>query len=124
MRKIDCPLGGWIGLPDEWMGAHAERRDEAQRKAEQTTQSDTLRAWIVALALLEDWGGVPGMDGKPEAWDMKQMSWPVMNWIAQTTLADLQTALRFPKALPGSSPVGSTKATEKATNPGRSKATA
>ena len=67
MRRIDCPVGGWIGLPDEWLGAHALRQDEAQRKSESLPKP--YQTWTVALALLEDWGGLPGLDGKPEAWD-------------------------------------------------------
>lgn len=98
MRKIDCPLGGWIGLPDEWLGAHARRRDEALAAAQKAKQPPTLQSWSISLALLDDWGELPGMDGRPENWDLDAKSWPLMNWIAEQVLGDMTRALRIPKA--------------------------
>jgi len=116
VRKIDCPAGGWIGLPDEWFGEHAVRREEAQRKSEGLP--DVFQTWTIALSLLEDWGGIPGLDGNPENWDFSMKSWPLLNWISKTVFADLDVALRFPKVWPGSSQDGSMKTIEPEMKPG------
>ncbi len=122
MRKIPCPAGGWIGLPDEWLGSHALRQDEARKKAE--TLPGAFQTWAVALALLEDWGELPGLDGRPESWDFSQKSWPLMNWIAQQVLTDLSRSLRVPKAPSARLPDGSKAATLAEMTPGDLSATA
>lgn len=117
MRKVECPAGGWIGLPDEWQGVHAVRQEEAQQKVEHLPKP--YQTWAVALALLEDWGDIPGLSGNPDRWDFGGKSWPVMNWISLTVFADLQNALRFPKVSPAASPDGLTPITEMTTAAGQ-----
>ena len=112
MRRLDCPAGGWIGLPDEWLGAHALKQDDAKRRAQEAGLSETFQTWAIALSLLEDWGDIPGLSGNPDKWDLSQKSWPVLNWISNEVITDLTMALRFPKVLPAASPDGSVTPTE------------
>jgi hypothetical protein len=95
-REIDYPGGGYIVLPDRWLGEHARRRDEAVIKADDLPR--TFRDFEVALALVEDWKDIPDLDGNPENWDFEKMSWELMDWMIKTVLGDLATALTIPKA--------------------------
>lgn len=107
MRKINYPGGGWIGLPDEWLGLHAVRQKEAQDKARQAGLPEPFANLAVALALLDDWGELPGMDGNPERWDYNQIRWALMNWITTQVFTDLSKALHVPKAMPATLRAGS-----------------
>jgi len=100
MRRIDCPAGGWIALPDEWLGRHALRLDKAKEQAREKGLPETFVAWAGALALIEDWGDLPGMDGNPDAWDLGEKSWPVLAWISGQVYVDINRAMSLKKALP------------------------
>jgi hypothetical protein len=122
-RKIDCPWGGFIELPDTWLGQHARRRDEAAEKAGKLP--DTFRRFAIAMALLENWGELPGLGGNPEKWDFEAVSWPVLSWVADVVFTDLALALSVPKKTLPPSPAGSTAVTETTTEtpPGTSEQT-
>jgi hypothetical protein len=108
VRKIECPAGGWIGLPDEWLGKHKLRFDEAAAKAAGLPPS--FQTWAQAIAMLEDWGELPGI-GNPEAVNFQAQSWPMMEWITRTVFADLNSALKVPKVPSGALPGGSSLTT-------------
>lgn len=94
-RQKDYPPGGFIVLPDEWLGEHAERRDQALIKSEDLPQ--TFRDFAVAVALCEDWGQIDALDGNPENWDFQKIPWALMSWIIETVLGDLNKALTVSK---------------------------
>lgn len=82
-------------LPDEWLGEHAERRDEAIRKSQEL--GPTLKQFAVSMALLEDWGGISGLDGNPEQWDFTKMPLDVIAWISETVTIDFNQCFIVPK---------------------------
>ena len=90
-RKEEYPEGGYILLPDEWLGEHAERRDLAVEKA--VNLPTTFRDFAVAMAMVEDWGEFPQLDGNPDNWDFGKIPWRLMNWISTTVFGDLNTEL-------------------------------
>jgi len=110
MRKIDCPLGGWIGLPDEWQGKHAQRRDESVQDTMAKKLPATWASFAVAMALLDDWGDLPNLGGNPAAWDFLQIRWALMAWVSSTVMTDLNQDLRVPKNSLPPSPDGLTAA--------------
>ena len=94
-RNIECPFGGYIVLPDRWMGDHARRRDEAVAKAEDLPV--TFRDFAVAMALVDDWKEIPELDGNPANWDFNTIPWDLMQWVIETVLQDVATSLRVSK---------------------------
>ena len=90
-RKIEYPEGGFIELPDEWLGKHAERRDLAVEAAENLPK--TFSDFAVAMALVEDWGEIPQLDGNPENWDFGKIDWRLMNWVINTVFNDLNASM-------------------------------
>lgn len=95
-RRLECPLkdypDGWIELPDKWLGEHANIRDEAVEKLvdipKEKRPKPTAQNWIVALALLEDWGGIEAMNGNPDKWDYGKIDLNLIGWISETVLGD------------------------------------
>ena len=71
----------WIKTPSEWLGEHAQRRDEANESARKNKLGETLRGFAVALALLDDWH-LPGLGGNPEKWDFTKVSLPIIAWVS------------------------------------------
>ena len=90
-RNIDYPGGGYIVLPDRWLGEHARRRDEAIAQSEDLPS--TFRDFSVAISLVDDWKDIEGLDGNPENWDFEKLEWQLMQWITETVLTDLADAL-------------------------------
>src|SRR3972149_7800013 len=66
-RRIQCALPGyepaWVALPDEWLGAHLARRDEAVRAASKYADGKITIA-AISLCIVDDWGGIPGLEGR------------------------------------------------------------
>jgi hypothetical protein len=87
-RRIEYPHGQgyWIELPDEWLGRHANRRDEVLSKLPAET-GQTESNFAVAMALLDDWV-LPGLNGNPEKWDFSQLSLNMIAWVSQATIGD------------------------------------
>ena len=98
MRKIDCPYGGWIGLPDEWLGIHARRRDEAITKAIEAKLPTVFTNFAASMAMLEDWGELPGVGSNAQAWDFNAFKWPVMAWVTNQVGKDIADALKVSKS--------------------------
>lgn len=99
MRTITVPFTekGWIGLPDEWLGKHAARRDEAVKAATEKKLPTLYLNFAVAMSLLEDWGDIPGLDGNPEKWDFDELLWNVMAFITGFVFGDVDRAMEVPK---------------------------
>jgi hypothetical protein len=102
MRRVDCPLEGeayaaaWLGLPDEWLGLHASRRDRAAKAAEEKGLPGTLASFAIALALLEDWS-LPHLTGNPDRWELEQVPLALIAWVNQAVLADFSACFIVPK---------------------------
>lgn len=98
MRKIPVPKDiiengeGWIGLPDEWLGKHAVIRDDAIEKALKEKLPPVFVNFAVAMSLLEDWGGLPGLDGNPDKWELGEVSWNLIAFITGYVSGDLDRA--------------------------------
>ena len=114
-RRFDCPLdefeGVWIELPDEWLGEHATRYDQAIEDSRKLN-SATMTNFAVALAIAEDWR-IPGLEGKPEAWDFGKINLSVISWISKVAITDYLMAVNVPKNSFGLSPNGQKSQPEK-----------
>jgi hypothetical protein len=111
--RVDCPWPEWpdsyIVLPDEWVGDHSRRYDEAVAEVErQELSGATLRNFAVALALLDDWR-LPGLEGKPELWDFSQIRLEIIGWVGTLVVSEYWKCFAVPK---DSSPVSQTGTTE------------
>lgn len=111
-RRRDCPWpqysGAYIDLPDEWLGLHARRRDEAVEKARAAGLSSTIRDFAVSMALLDDWH-LPGLNGNPDRWDFDQVGLPLIAWVNSETLIDFSSCWAIPKNSLPPSPSGLTE---------------
>jgi len=96
-RRILCPYGGWIDLPDKWLGKHARRKDEAEKKSRDAGLPDTFVDISVALALLEDWGELPDLGSNPENWNFEELDLGLLTWLLVTVYTDYGAALQVPK---------------------------
>lgn len=109
-RRIDCPLKGFekgfIELPDEWLGIHAQRRDEAVEVAIESGLKETLLQFSITLALLDNWGGIPGIDGNPDQWDFTVLPLPLIAWMNGEVLTDYLACFEVPKKSLAPSPNG------------------
>lgn len=108
-RRVGCPFPEWddcaIELPDEWLGIHAERRDEAEKQARDRGLGDTLVQFAIALSLLDDWQNIPGIDGPPP-WDFQELPLRVVAWITNTTMIEFYECFEIPKKSSSPSPNG------------------
>jgi hypothetical protein len=95
LRKIECPYGGWIGLPDEWLGIHLDRRDQAAHSAEGLSNSQ--RQFAIAMVLLEDWSDLPGLTGNPKKWDFNKIPAKLIVWLLTTILSDFDQVYHVQK---------------------------
>ena len=111
MRVVKSPLERWpeaeLHLPDEWLGKHAAIRDEAASQGRASGLTTSLINLATAIALLENYKGIPEMDGKPEEWDFLAFPLPLMTWLSQTVLEDFYKAQKIPKNSSRPSPNGS-----------------
>jgi hypothetical protein len=86
-RRFDCPIpeyeGGWIEIPDTWLGKHANKRDEIVNNAPEDAQQTAVN-WMVATGLMEQWGGIEAMNGNPDKWNFDEISLELIAWITQT----------------------------------------
>ena len=110
-RRHDCPreeyAGSYIELPDEWLGEHSYRYDEAMAKAKDI-EGETLRTFSVALALLEDWR-LPGLEGNPESWDFAKLPLSIIGWVNGVVIRSYMECFIVPKGSPPLSQNGQTE---------------
>lgn len=79
------------------MGYHLRRKDEATR-AVRELESEEVTYFAVSMALLDDWGNIPGIEGKnPEDWHTDETPAPIISWIQAEVMADFYAALAVPK---------------------------
>ena len=108
--RIDYPHGdGWIELPDEWLGAHARRRDEAIEKSKALPA--TWLEFAVAMSLLDDWQ-LPGLPKNTELWQFDLLSLRMMAWAKITVLESYAVCFRVPKNYSPPSPTVSAAAAQ------------
>ena len=112
-RVVGCPFERWakasITLPDEWLGQHAQIRDEAIESAQKNELNATLTQFAISLALLDDWKNIPGIDGPPEQWDFKAIPLEMIAWISQAVLTPFSACFEVPKVSSSPSGDGSTE---------------
>lgn len=110
-RRVGCSLpkfdDAFVVLPDEWLGEHAERYDQAIRAAAKRFEGRTLINFSIALTIAENWGGIPGLEGKPENWDFTKLPLELISWMNQAVLNDYALALSVPKVSSAPSSNGS-----------------
>lgn len=107
-RRFDCPHEGYeayyIELPDEWLGEHSYRYEEASSKVEDKWNA-TIRTFSVSLALLEDWR-LPGLEGNPESWDFAKMPLSIIGWVNGIVIRSYMDCFIVPKGSPSLSQNG------------------
>ena len=115
-RKVGCPFERWndleIVLPDEWLGIHAQRRDEAAEASIESgldKKSVTLFQFALSLALLDDWKGIPGLDGPPENWTFEDVPLEIIAWINIVCLGEFMACFEVPKKVLSPSDSGKNK---------------
>ncbi|MCC6192068.1 MAG: hypothetical protein IT318_23815 [Anaerolineales bacterium] len=102
-HRIDYPdqsayPGAYIVLPPEWLGRHLVRRDAA-RKAALQYGSEQITVAAIALAIIDEWGGIPGIEGPdPVSWDFAAVPIPLLCWLQVAVYQDFVTAFVVPKA--------------------------
>lgn len=111
-HRVGCPFSkwpeAWVELPDEWLGRHIGKRDEAVANAiDRGIESSTLIQFAIALALAENWGGIPGLDGPPEKWDFAQVPAEIIGWLNRVIVGSYDECFQVPKASSSQSPNGS-----------------
>lgn len=95
-------------IPSEWLGYHVDRRDKALAEARESgIKSSTLQDFAVALALAEDWGNIPGLDGPPDQWDFQDVPLPLIAWMIATVVGPFADCFRVPKVSSSQSQDGS-----------------
>lgn len=109
-KKIDCPYGGWIELPDEWLGEHLLRRDQVLAK---TSTTGIVKNFTLAIALLENWD-LPGLTGKPDKWDVAKLPAAIIVWVASVVTADFAQVFEVPKNFLRPSQIGAAAKVENA----------
>jgi hypothetical protein len=95
----------FIEFPNEWLGKHAKRHDEAVAASQDMPA--TWREFACAMALLDDWN-LPGLPKNPEKWDFGAMSLRVMAWVKNEVLLSYYRCFQVPK---NSSPLSSPHST-------------
>ena len=74
-----------MGLPDEWLGNHARRRDESYGKLIANKVTGTLLNFGVAIALLDDWN-LPVVTGNHDKWDFDELPLNMMAWVIDAVI--------------------------------------
>jgi hypothetical protein len=74
------------------------RRDGALEASARYT-NPTLSRVVIALAIADDWGDIPGLADKhkPETWDLSQTPIPVLLWLVEAVYSDFAAAFIVPK---------------------------
>ncbi len=109
-RRVPCDLpdypDAFVVLPPEWLGVHFQRRDEAVRAA-RVYNSNQITLAAIALALADEWGGIPGLGGDdPSKWDLAATPAALLVWLERAVYDDFARVYAVPKAPLPSSPAG------------------
>ena len=95
MRHTYPDSDWWIEVPDDWLGIHAQRRDEVVQK-QGGRYGKTVLDFAIALALLDDWN-LPNLTGNPEKWDLMSVPLQIVYWVIVTTLTPFWECMIIPK---------------------------
>lgn len=100
-RRFDCPYAEncWIELPDEWLGKHAVARENALQSMREQKISDTgiIADLTVSLTLAVDFR-LPGLEGKPELWNLAELPLDIIAWVTEIVGIDFNKSYAIPKA--------------------------
>lgn len=100
-RRIDCPIPGYesayVVLPAEWLGEHLVKRDEVLDAL--SLKNATLLRASIALAIADDWGGIPGLEQRndPAKWELHKTPLTLLLWLVATVYNDFERAFVIPK---------------------------
>jgi hypothetical protein len=83
-----------ITIPDEWLGRHAMRHEQAQDSGKEMPA--ILRDFAVVMALLDDWN-IPHMPANPDEWDIEKVPIRVMVWAREVVFKSFYKAFEVPK---------------------------
>lgn len=93
----------YIDLPDQWLGIHAEKRDQAMERGREEGFTGTLLSFFAALELLEDFR-LPGFEGPPQNWDIRQTPLPIIARVNAAVWDSFSACFKIPKNGSGPSP--------------------
>lgn len=110
-RRLDCPVSGhtdaYVILPEEWLGKHAMRRDEALRASAEYKNLE-LTNCAIAMALCEGWENIPGIEGNdPTQWDLAETPLSIIAWLADGVIGDFNKSFVISKNSSEPSPMPS-----------------
>ena len=100
-RRIDYPdqedYKAWVILPAEWLGEHAVTREKIIAQSEAFQHVELLNA-AIALAVVDDYGGIPGFEGAdPEKWEPAKCPLRLLTWLTREVIEDFAEAYAVPK---------------------------
>lgn len=98
MRRIDYPLEEnndyYVVIPDRWLGSHYLNYLEATEAA--NGAKGVIKRFAMSIAICDDYK-LPGLDGKPERWDLSKCDLQLMAWVASVVIVDFEACFIFPK---------------------------
>lgn len=90
--------GAQITVPPEWLGEHLLRRDAAQAAAARF-KNDRITVAAVALAILDGWENIPGIEGDdPAAWHFEKVPNAILCWLEVVVWNSFMESFVIPKA--------------------------
>lgn len=108
-QRIGCPLPEYddtdrngepvyyLDLPDEWIGEHAQRRDNVVEATAEKGIGNTLRNFMVALALLDSWH-LPGLSMEQvKKGEVQPVPLELITWVSTEVLSRYAARTTVPK---------------------------
>lgn len=87
----------YLDLPDEWLGDHAARRDAVIEQTDGKGLGDTLRTFMISLALCDGWN-LPGLSMKDvQDGNVKPVSLELIAWVNAVVQRSYGAAANVPK---------------------------
>lgn len=87
----------WVELPDEWLGKHADIRDDIVQKNRELADKalgDTLLKFSICMGILDDWS-LPGLSGNKAKWDFSQIDLRTIAWVNMVVFNDFLQCFFF-----------------------------
>lgn len=111
-RRIACPFPEYddvtrdgepvyyLDLPDAWLGLHAVRRDAVIEQTDGKGLGDTLRTFMISLALCDGWN-LPDLSMQDvKDGNVKPVSLELIAWANAVVQRSYTAAANVPKGLP------------------------
>ncbi len=96
----------YVDIPDEWLGRHALKRDEAIRFTIPFNNME-LTNLVIALLMVEDKGNIPGIAGNdPSKWDITETPLSLIAWLTDAVITDFNQSLHVRKNSSSPSRIG------------------